>query len=109
MKGMFGIRYIVDAKLSRPFRAEVSWLRHFIGLHPMLRYVALSGLFGNSPERAVYTSEAVSPLANSPKGARYTNDGCSSSGKNKKTITSPERAVYTSEAVSSLSIKSKTS
>lgn len=30
MRSMFGIRYIVDAKLSRPFRAEVSWLCHFL-------------------------------------------------------------------------------
>lgn len=30
--------------ISRPFRALVTWLRHFIPLHGMLLYYALSGL-----------------------------------------------------------------
>jgi hypothetical protein len=64
MRSMFGIRYIVDAEILRPFRAWVSWLRHSIGLHPIFRYNAPSGLSTHSPERAEYKSEAVSPLAN---------------------------------------------
>lgn len=62
---------------------RISWLCHFIGLRPMLRYYALSGQaptgqntlgwgialsYNNtgisSPVRARYISEAVSPLAN---------------------------------------------
>jgi len=57
MRSIFGIRYIVDAKLSRPFRALILWLYHFIGLHPMLMYNALSGLNYRSAERALYYSE----------------------------------------------------
>lgn len=63
MRSMFGNRYKPDAVILRPLRAWVSWLCHFIGLHPMLRYTALSGLHLYSPERAKYVSEAVSPLA----------------------------------------------
>lgn len=63
MRSMFGIRILPDADRYRPFRARVSWLCHFIGIHPMLRYTALSGLLWRSPERAVYVSEAVTPLA----------------------------------------------
>lgn len=63
MKSMFGIRYKPDAEILRPFRAEVSWLCHSIGLHPNFRYNAPSGLSHLSPERAEYNSEAVSPLA----------------------------------------------
>ena len=63
MRSMFGNRYKPDTVILRPFRAWVSWLCHFIGLHPMLRYTALSGLHLYSPERAKYVSEAVSPLA----------------------------------------------
>ena len=44
MRSMFGNRYKPDTVILRPFRAWVSWLCHFIGLHPMLRYTALSGL-----------------------------------------------------------------
>ena len=91
MRSMFGIRYIVDAKLSRTFRAVVSWLCHFIGLHPMLKYEAPSVHF-----------------VNSPKGARYTNDGLIPSDIVVTKIISPERALYTSEAVTPLAIKSKT-
>jgi hypothetical protein len=64
MKSMFGNSYIPDAKVLRPFRAEVSWLCHFIPLHGMLAYYTPSGLTHHSPERALYTSEAASPLAN---------------------------------------------
>ena len=63
MRSMFGNRYKPDTVILRPFRAWVTWLCHFIGLHPMLRYTALSGLHLYSPERAKYVSEAVSPLA----------------------------------------------
>ena len=63
MRSMFGNRYKPDTVILRPFRAWVSWLCHFIGLHPMLRYTALSGLHLYSPEMAKYVSEAVSPLA----------------------------------------------
>ena len=59
MRSMFGNRYKPDTVILRPFRAWVSWLCHFIGLHPMLRYTALSGLHLYSPERAKYVSEAV--------------------------------------------------
>jgi len=76
---MFGIRYIPDAEILRPFRALVLWLCHFIGLHPMLKYAALSGHF-----------------INSPKGARYTNDGYSPSDTGVTIKTSPERAIYAS-------------
>ncbi len=63
MRSMFGNRYKPDTVILRPFRAWVSWLCHFIGLHPMLRYNTLSGLHLYSPERAKYVSEAVSPPA----------------------------------------------
>lgn len=77
MRSMFGIRYAALSGL------RISWLCHFIGLHPMLGYYALSGqaptgqntlgwgiaLSYNNTEisslvRARYISEAVSPLAN---------------------------------------------
>ena len=72
MKSMFGVEYFALSGLW------VSWRCHFIGLHPMLEYYALSGQtlgqFHYSPEKAKYTSdghrpslnnsEAVSPLAN---------------------------------------------
>lgn len=57
MRSMFGIRYIAPTGLL------ISWLCHFIGLHPMLRYATLSALHHHSPERALYNSEVVSPLA----------------------------------------------
>lgn len=63
MRTMFGIRYKPDAEILRPFRAWVSWLCHSIGMHPILRYNAPSGLSPHSPERAKYVSEAVLPLA----------------------------------------------
>jgi hypothetical protein len=57
MRSMFGIRYNALSGLW------ICWLCHFIGPHPMLRYTALSGLHLISPERAIYNSEAESPLA----------------------------------------------
>ena len=91
MRSMFGNRYAAltakgDAR-SLIYAAltglRISWLCHFIGLRPMLRYYALSGQaptgqntlgwgialsYNNteisSPVRARYISEAVSPLAN---------------------------------------------
>lgn len=56
-RSMFGINYFALSGLI------ISWLCHFLGLHPRLRYFALSGLLHPSPERAKYTSEAVTPLA----------------------------------------------
>lgn len=69
MRSMFGNRYKPDTMTLHPFRAWVSWLCHFIGLHPMLRYTALSGLHLYSPERAKCTSEAATPLAINISGA----------------------------------------
>ena len=63
MRSMFGNRYKPDTVILRPFRAWVSWLCHPIGLHPILEYYAPLGLRGNRPERAICTSEVVSPLA----------------------------------------------
>ncbi|MBK6889176.1 MAG: hypothetical protein IPI59_12355 [Sphingobacteriales bacterium] len=60
---MFGISYKPDVDVLRPFRALVSWLCHSIGLRPNLTYYAPLGLSYHSPERALYNSEAVSPLA----------------------------------------------
>lgn len=54
---MFGIRYFALSGLLIP------WFCHYIGLHPMLRYAAPSGLPLYSPEKAIYNSEAVTPLA----------------------------------------------
>lgn len=78
-RSMFGIRYKPDAEILCPFRARVSWLCHFIGLHPMLRYAALTGHF-----------------INSLKGARYTNDGYSPTDIGVTIKASPERARYAS-------------
>jgi len=47
----------------RPFRAGVSWLCHFIGRCPMVVYTAPSGPQLISPEKVIYNSEVVSPLA----------------------------------------------
>jgi hypothetical protein len=94
MRSMFGIRYKPDAEILRPFRAWVSWLCHFIGLHPMLMYYTPSGLI---LQRAL----------RSPEGAAYANDGHSPSDKKKKSITSPEGARYNSEAVSPLAYNSQ--
>jgi len=87
---MFGIRYKPDAEILRPFRAEVSWLCHSIGLHPNFRYNAPSGLSHLSPERAEYNSEGVSPLA------EYDSEAAT------------PLAEYNSEAVSPLAIKKRT-
>jgi hypothetical protein len=58
MRSMFGINYFALSGLW------ILWLCHFIGRCPMLAYNALSGLLHNSPERAKYISEVVTPLAN---------------------------------------------
>lgn len=62
MRSMFGISYTALAGL------RISWLCHFIGLHPMLVYNALSGQASQglqvSTEGAIYVSEVVTPLAN---------------------------------------------
>ena len=60
-RSMFGIRYKPDAEILCPFRARVSWLCHFIGLHPMLRYAALTEHFINSLKGARYTNDGYSP------------------------------------------------
>ena len=63
-RSMFGIRYFALSGLM------ILWLCHYIGLHPVLRYAALSGLHHPSSERARYTSEVVTPLAlNNSKAA----------------------------------------
>ena len=96
-----------------------SWLRHLIGLHPILIYDAPSGLtlaqFYHSPERSEYISEAVTSLANkkkitikSPEGAVYDNEAVTPLANKKKITTkSPERAVYDNEAVTPLANKKK--
>jgi len=71
MRSMFGIRYKPDAEILRPFRAWVSWLCHFIGLHPMLMYYTPLGLFRFSPERARYTGEVVTPLVNNGEAVTH--------------------------------------
>ncbi len=97
-------------EILRPFRAYLSWLCHFIPLHGMLMYETLSGLCGDSPERALYFNDGCSPsdrelsAITSPEGAEYANDGYSPS----KSITSPERALYTSEVVTLLAINKTT-
>lgn len=69
MRSMFGISMLADAGRLRPFRAYVigSLIHHraasIIGLHPMVTYVAPSGL------------EAVIGASNSPEGARYAIEG----------------------------------
>ncbi len=77
MRSMFGIRYKPHAEILRPFRAWVSW-HCFIGLHPMLRYAALSGHFINSSEGAAYANDGHRPSGKkipssttSSEGARY--------------------------------------
>ena len=77
MKSMFGIEYFALSGLW------VSWLFHITGLHPMLKYYALSGQtlgqFHYSPERVTYISDGHRP---SPISIPF--------------ITSPERATYIS-------------
>ena len=101
MKSMFGIEYFALSGLW------VSWLCHFIGLHPMLEYYALSGQtlgqFHYNPESAKYTSDGHRPsrisipFITSLEGAKYTSDGHRPSLISIPFITSPEGAKYTSD------------
>ena len=79
MKSMFGIEYFALSGLW------VSWHCYITGLHPMLKYYALSGQtlgqFHYSPEGATYTSDGHRPslisipFITSPEGAKYIIDG----------------------------------
>jgi hypothetical protein len=54
MRSMFGISYFAPSGLL------ISWLCHFIPLHGMLRYAALSGLSDYSPEGVIYANDGYS-------------------------------------------------
>ena len=99
-RSMFGISLSPDDDKLCPFRAYVSWLRHFIPLHGMLAYYAPSGLTLHSPERALYLNDGSSPSDReritiiSPERALYLNDRSSPSDIERITIISPEGALY---------------
>ena len=99
MKSMFGIEYSALSGLW------VSWLFHITGLHPMLKYYALSGQtlgqFHYSTERAIYICDGYRPSliripsTTSPERATYISDRHRPSLISIPFITSPEGATYT--------------
>lgn len=103
--GCIGIRHYALSGL------RVSWLSHFIPLHGMLVYAALSGqgskpsstsdrhYSSGSPEGASYANHGQRPSDNkipstttSPEGARYTNDEQRPSVPKPSSSLSPEGA-----------------
>jgi hypothetical protein len=94
----------MTAHRLRPFRAYVSWLCHSIGLHPTLMYGTPSGLTIHSPEGALYLNDGCSQshrertTITSPERAVYTGEAVTPLAK---------WEIYISEAVTPLAIKTR--
>ena len=85
MRSMFGIRYFALSGLG------ISWHCHFIGLHPMLMYYTPSGQALISPEGVYYPNDGCGPSdkassITSPQGAIYTSEAVTPLANKKEAI-----------------------